>query len=339
MQNVLLIYGGRSYEHDVSVISAVQIGELWNSEYRVIPLYLRQGELYVLKDWRRYTSYTGALKGKKAAFAKGGIRLGGRYIPVLAAVLATHGGEGEDGTLAALLHYYDIPCTAADATSSGICMDKVLCKEVLAAKGFVVLEGGEAEEGTVPPLPAVCKPARLGSSIGVRVAYDAEQWHDAYSHATVYDRKVLWERYLAGAKEYNCAVVADGEKLLVSAVERPAYVGDTYTFGDKYKRECAHELPADVPTELYAEIQDTTQRVYRALGLWGVVRVDYLWAEGKLYVNEINTIPGSLSFRLFSAAGVPLNRLMQVLVRNARLAPSPKVEYGKLLGELVGTYK
>ena len=155
MRNIMLIYGGRSYEHDVSVISAVQIGELWRSEDRLVPVYMRDGEMYVLKDWRRYTSYTGRLKGRRVRLVRGGLRIGARNVPIHCALMATHGGEGEDGTLAALLQYYGIPYTAADSVSSGVCMDKILCKRVLAALGFDVVEGDAAEEGVTPPLPAV----------------------------------------------------------------------------------------------------------------------------------------------------------------------------------------
>ncbi len=339
MHNILLIYGGRSFEHDVSVISAVQIGELWCLEYNLIPVYMREGTMTVVRDWRRYTSYTGQVKGKRVRLAAGGVYIGSRYVAVDCALFATHGGEGEDGTLAALMQYYQIPYTAADSVSSGICMDKILCKRVLRSLGFAVVEGDAAVENAVPPLPAVCKPARLGSSIGVGVARTEDEWHNAYAKARLYDERVLYERFVEGAKEYNCAAVMDKGEVRLSAVERPAYSGDTYTFGDKYKKECAHELPAQIDLALYQEIRDTTAAVYRALGLWGVVRVDYLYDGSRLYVNEINTVPGSLSYRLFSAVGVPLGQLLNILIDNARVSPTPQVEYARLLGELVGTYK
>ena len=339
MKTIVLVYGGRSYEHDVSVISAVQVGELWATEYRLIPVYLREGEAVVVRDWQRYTSYTGRVKGKRVRWENGGVRIGGKYVRVDAALLATHGGEGEDGTLQAVLSYYRIPYTSCDSLTSGICMDKIWCKRVLNAMDFDVVEGGEAVEGEVPPLPAICKPAKLGSSIGVAVARTEEEWHNAYFNAKTYDEHVLYERYVAGAKEYNQAVVKAGEDVVLSAIERPAYTGDAYTFGDKYKRECAHELPAEIDNALCEKINRTTESVYRSLGLAGVVRVDYLYDGERLYVNEINTIPGSLSFRLFSAVGISLGKLLDWLVENATAVREPNVEYGALLGELVGKYK
>lgn len=339
MRNILMVYGGRSYEHDVSVISAVQIGELWTGEDRLVPVYMREGELWLVKDWKKYAAYTGKVKGKRATWAKGGLKVGGTYLRAAAALLVTHGGEGEDGTLEAVLDYYQIPYTACDTLTSAVCMDKIWCKRVLAGLGFPVVDGGEAKEGVTPPLPAVCKPARLGSSIGVGVARTEEMYRNVLAQAAAYDDRVLWERYVEGAKEYNQAALWDGNEIRLSAIERPAYGGDTYTFGEKYMRECAHELPAALADELREEIEKTTREVYGALGMRGVVRVDYLYDGEKLYVNEINTIPGSLSFRLFAAVGMPVARLTEVLVENARCAKEPKAKYGELLGELVGTYK
>lgn len=339
MKNIMLLYGGRSYEHDVSVISAIQIGDLWPQEYRLIPVYMRDGTLRVVHDWRRYRAYTGDIKGKTVTLMQGGVRIGWRETPIACALLVTHGGEGEDGTLQSLLQYHRIPYTSCDTLTSALCMDKIACKAALRSFGFAVVEGGAAEAGAVPPLPAVCKPARLGSSIGVSVARTEEEWHKAYYDALQYDKRVLYERFVEGAKEYNCAAVRRGDEVVVSAVERPAYRGDTFTFGDKYKRECAHELPAEIDDAFYREIQETTVRIYRALSLWGVVRVDYLYDGATLYVNEINTVPGALSYRLFSAVGIPLKQLLSIMIDNARYVPYPKVEYGRLLGELVGTYK
>ena len=339
MRTVILLYGGRSYEHDVSVISAVQIGELWEASDRLVPVYLRDGEMWVVRDWKRYAAYTGEVRGKRVSLARGGIRVGHRYLPVDAALLVTHGGEGEDGTIAAMLDYYQIPYTACAPLSSAICMDKITCKGVLRSLGIPVVEGGEAEEGVVPPLPAICKPARLGSSIGVSVARTEEAWRNAYYRALEYDNRVLYETYIEGAMEYNQAAVRRGKDVVLSAIERPAFEGDAYTFGQKYKRECAHELPALVSDDLRAAIEETTMTVYTRLNLWGVVRVDYLYDGTRLYVNEINTIPGSLSFRLFAAVGMPMSELTDILIDNARYTPAPKVAYGELLGELVGQYK
>lgn len=339
MKTVMLLYGGRSYEHDVSVITAVQIGELWQQPYRLLPVYVRDGRWMTVRGWRRYTSYLGRVRGRGVTLVEGGVRVGGRFVPVHCALLATHGGEGEDGTLQALLQYHRVPYTSCDVLSSAVCMDKIVCKKVLRANGFPVVEGWEAVADATPPLPCICKPARLGSSIGVAVARTPDEWANAYANALCYDQRILAERFVEGAKEYNCAAVRDGDRVVVSAVERPAYRGDTYTFGEKYKMECRHELPAEIPADLYTAIQDTTARIYRALSLWGVVRVDYLYDGIRLYVNEINTIPGSLSYRMFSAVGVPMQALVSILVENARLSPSPQVDYGHLLGELVGTCK
>ena len=336
MKNVVLLYGGRSFEHDVSVITAIEVGQWFPERYKVYPVYMRDGEWWMVKDWTRFDSYT-SLKGRKVRLDHEGLHVGVKTIPVDCVLLCSHGGEGEDGTLQVLLEWWGLPYTSCDPLVSGLMMDKCLSKRVLASYGFPVVEEVQADEE--PTLPVIVKPARLGSSIGVGVARTMDEYRLALALAAEYDDKVLVERFLEGALEYNCAVLADHDQLLVSAIERPCHTGDTYTFGQKYQKECEHALPAPMSDDLREEISEMTKRLYRTLGCRGVVRVDYLYHEGRLYVNEVNTIPGALSYRLFGAAGLPLGRLLSILVDNAHARPARTWHYGELLDDLVGAYK
>ena len=264
-----------------------------------------------------------------------GLHVGGKTIPIDAVLLTTHGGEGEDGTVQALLDWWGLPYTSCDPVVSGLMMDKRLSKYLLSAMGFAVVEEADPE----PTFPVIVKPARLGSSLGIGVARNTEEYRHALAQAAEYDDKVLVEKFLEGAVEYNCAVMAYGQELLTSAIERPCHTGDTYTFGQKYQKECEHALPAPMSEELKREIVETTKRLYRSLGCRGVVRVDYLYHQGKLYVGEVNTIPGALSYRLFGAAGLPLGRLLSILVDNATAKPQRNWKYGELLDDLIGAFK
>lgn len=335
MKNVVLLYGGRSYEHDVSVITAIEVGQWCPEAYRLYPVYMRDGEWWMLKDWERFASYTGTLKGRRVQLDGKGLHVGLKTIPVDCVLLATHGGEGEDGTLQALLEWWGLPYTSCDPTVSGVLMDKVLSKHVLSSMGFPVVEEVLGE----PIYPVIVKPARLGSSIGVGVARNAEEYRQAVAQAKSYDERILTERFLEGAVEYNCAAIWDGKQVLTSAIECPCHTGDTYSFGQKYQKECEHALPAPMPDERRQSIQNTTASIYRELGCRGVVRVDYLFWQDKLFVNEINTIPGALSYRLFGAIGISIGKELELLVNDAACRTQKNWQYGDLLDDLIGAWK
>ena len=336
MKNVVLLYGGRSYEHDVSVITAIEVGQWCPQQYRLYPVYMRDGEWWLVKDWQRFGSYTSTIKGRKVRLDDEGLHVGLKTVKVDCVLLATHGGEGEDGRLQSLLEWWGLPYTSCDPLTSGILMDKLFAKSVLKERGFVV---APAYPQSAPVYPVIVKPARLGSSIGVGVARNEEEYRQALANAEEYDRSVLVEQFLEGAVEYNCAVLRDGDQLLVSEIECPRHTGDTYTFGQKYQKECEHALPAPMEDGLREEIKRTTSSLYTALRCKGVVRVDYLYHQGTLYVNEVNTIPGALSYRLFGAAGVSIGKLLTILIENASCQPRPKVKYGELLDDLIGAWK
>ena len=155
-RTIVMIYGGRSYEHDVSVITAIQIEEMWRHEnIRLVPLYMRDGDWYVLPQWRLFATYTRPLRGQRCSWRQGGLCVGRRFHPVDCALLLTHGGEGEDGTLQALLRFYGVPYTSCDAVSSAICMNKWLCKQRLLADGFPVVAGRLAGPDDTPDRKSV----------------------------------------------------------------------------------------------------------------------------------------------------------------------------------------
>lgn len=339
MKRIALLYGGRSWEHDISVITAIQLGEFWPDEYQLIPLYLRDGEIYSIVDWKRYASYTAKLRGKRCTFITGGVQIGNHRVPLDAALLATHGGEGEDGTIQSVLRYYGIPHSGPDALISGLCMDKWLAKKVLSALGFPVVDGQIATENYRGEFPVILKPAHLGSSIGITVAHDRETYLQGLYSAETYDKTVLVEPYLEGAEEYNCAALALDGTVISSAIERPAPTGKLYSFSDKYLQECKRQLPARLSAELEQEIHRLTCEVYQKLGMQGVIRVDFLYHGNRLYINEINTVPGAWSYRLWSEAGLPLRRLIQTVIKQITPYEKGSFPYAQTLQSLIGAAK
>ncbi len=260
------------------------------------------------------------------------------------AIPVVHGTNVEDGTLMGLLEMLDVPYAACDVTSSAAGMDKYLMKAVLADAGIPVLPAKKynakayaadaqavlQEIESTFGYPVIVKPVNLGSSVGIAKAKDRESLVKAMDDAIGFADRVLVERAVENLREINCAVLGDADDAIASVCEEPLGAGDILSFGDKYlsgegskngsksagmtslKRRC----PAELPDGMTEQVQALAVQTFKALGCAGVSRVDFLNDKetGEVWVNEINTIPGSLSFYLWEAAGVPFEQLMDRLV-------------------------
>ena len=325
-KKVALFFGGRSLESDVSVITAMQIlCNIDKSKYVVEPVFMFDGDFFVdgVDELKNFCEFD-ATRHKKALLYKGEFYLITRrglkkYFKPDVALVACHGGEGENGNLQALLDMNGIPCTSPDVLQSAICMDKAFSKglyegmliptlpyetvqkeEYLADKEKAVFE-----IESFLSYPLIVKPARLGSSIGIGVANDRAELVEKLDVACEFDSKIIVEHKLIEFVEVNCAAYFDGNVIRVSKTEQPISSGDFLTFQDKYERsgkmsDKTRVCPADIGS-LNLIVQAMTERIYRDLDLNGVVRVDYLVdvKRGKVYINEINTVPGSMAFYLF----------------------------------------
>ncbi len=262
------------------------------------------------------------------------------------AVPVVHGTNVEDGTLMGYLEMLGVPYASCDVTSSALGMDKFAMKAALRQAGVPVLEaklytGKEyavdsdrvvAEIEEVIGYPVIVKPVNLGSSVGISKAKDRASLIDALDLAVSFADRVLVERAVPNLREINCAVLGDYETARPSACEEPLNAEDILTFGDKYlsggggksggskgmtdlKRRC----PAELPEGMTEQVQALAVQTFKALGCLGVARIDFLNDKetGELWVNEINTIPGSLSFYLWQEVGVSFPALMDELVQLA----------------------
>ena len=259
------------------------------------------------------------------------------------AVPVVHGTNVEDGTLMGYLEMLGVPYASCDVTSSALGMDKFAMKGVLAQAGIPVLPArqytgkqyvvsGDAVldeiESTIG-YPVIVKPVNLGSSVGISKAKDRASLIDAMDLAVSFSSRVLVERAVPNLREINCSVLGDYETARPSACEEPLNAEDILTFGDKYlsgnggksggskgmtdlKRRC----PAELPEGMTERVQELAVATFKALGCMGVARIDFLNDKqtGELWVNEINTIPGSLSFYLWQEVGVSFAELMDELV-------------------------
>ncbi|MBP5661748.1 MAG: D-alanine--D-alanine ligase [Clostridia bacterium] len=363
MLTIAVFFGGKSVEHDVSIVTAQQLMQNINREkYTVVPVYIsREGDWYSgeklmhveafrhfdagdpavtrvylpantrVKQLYRFTPEKRRFKRENPVFSK-----------IDAALLAMHGLNGEDGTLQGLLEMAGVPYTSSGVLGSAAGMDKILMKAAFAGAGFPVLpytyfdrQAWENDQETVLDqcedrltYPMFVKPSNLGSSIGISKARDRAELAKAIALAVQYDHRVLVEKGLDAPKEINCSALGFGDKVKASVCEMPAAKEDFLTFSDKYlsggKNEASMEalsrrIPAPIPEDMTARVRQMTVDIFKLMDCKGVVRIDYIADHdlANLYVNEINTIPGSFAFYLWEPLGISYAKLIDILIETA----------------------
>ena len=354
MTRVLVLFGGRSAEHEVSCLSATSVLEVIDRDrYEVLTVGITRDGRWTLTDGvppaagpRQLPSVdpdgpTAALVGTRSGPQL--VQLGddgGRVaslgqIDVAFPVL--HGPWGEDGTVQGMLATVGVPYVGADVTASSIGIDKGAMKAAFAAAGLPQLAyltvhrtrwESEADDVLTDlldrlPLPWFTKPARQGSSIGISKVSSIGELDAAMAEAFVYDDVVVVEQGLVGARELEVGVLGDAD----IEVTRPGEIVPSHEFYDfdaKYLDSSELRIPADVPDETVQRCVALGRRAFRAIGCRGLARVDlFLDVDGELVVNEINTIPGftpaSMFPMLWAAEGVSYPELVNRLLSSARV--------------------
>jgi D-alanine-D-alanine ligase len=332
---IVLLFGGRSAEHEVSLASASAIYKnIDKSRYAVTSILIDKAG-----RWGRVSSPLQPLKklpsGPSCSFLpwEAPASLARRvradiYFPVL------HGPYGEDGTIQGLLELADVPYVGAGVLASAAGMDKAVMKVLFAARHLPIvrhriIEEGEWKQnrGKVPdlirkefPLPVFVKPANLGSSVGISKVTTWEETGRALARAFRYDRKVVIEEGIKG-REIECSVLGNEEPRASLPGEVIPY-RDFYDYRDKYlEGKTRFRIPAELPASVVREVQRLAVEAYRAVECSGLARLDFFLEDGtgKIYVNEINTIPGfteiSMYPKLWGVSGIPFGRLVEELIR------------------------
>lgn len=355
-----VFFGGKSVEHEVSIITALQaIENIDKEKYDVVPVYIaKNNKMYcgdLIDDIKQYihidnllnlsTQVTLAQKDNKVVLLKTNKKFYENeiydYIDVAFPIV--HGTNVEDGTLQGYLKMFNLPYVGCDVTSSAVGMDKYVSKVLLKENGIPVLDckcyyKNEEIEDIIKSVeqdleyPVIVKPINLGSSVGIAVAKNKEELEEAIEDSFTYSRKILIEKAIKNLKEVNCSVLGDYEDCKASECEELDKTADILSYEDKYlsggkKTEGAKQsmnsgvlkLPANINNELKEEIQTLAKRTFKILGCNGVIRIDFLIDEdiNKVYVNEVNTIPGSLSFHLWRAAGMNYTELLDKMIELA----------------------
>ena len=362
LKKVGVIFGGRSVEHDVSIVTACQIMEnMDRGKFEPVPIYISK-----TGEW-----FTGESLCRTETFAKGNFSSETQAylapLPGLGELLphpkdvglfkkrlqqkidvifcAIHGTNGEDGTLQGLLELADIPYTGSGVMASAVGMDKVLLKGICTAAGLPVLDyhwfyrsrwETEPEEilneiEAKLSWPLFVKPANLGSSIGISCAKNRDELQYAIDVAGHYDRKILVDQGIENPTEINCAVLGTEADIIPSVCEQPLSLEEFLSFEDKYLRGGkgisgqSRKIPAPITDTLTKTIQDMAMQVFSAIDARGVARVDFLLDSDHIpFVNEINTLPGSISFYLWEGVGINFSELIERLIDLAYCAHKAK---------------
>jgi D-alanine-D-alanine ligase len=251
-----------------------------------------------------------------------------------------HGRNGEDGTFQGMFETLGVPYTGSSVLASSIGLDKAIQKTLFGACGIPVLPFTLASEAAwrvdatsvlsslrdSRQLPLIIKPARLGSSIGISVARTEVELAQAVEYGFQYDTKVIVEPFHDGCLEINCAAFPE-LNLATSACERPLHTGDYLSFSDKYAKKSkapaprsafqSRVLPADITEDLSSRISALTLAAYRAIEADGILRADFLVTDQQVYLNEVNTLPGSLALSLWSPLGIDPHTILSAYLQSA----------------------
>ncbi len=357
-----IFFGGKSVEHEVSIITALQAIENINKDkYEVVPIYIsKDNKMYTgplvdkIEEYKNIDnlinkSYqiTLAQIDNKVALLRCNKKIYENYIYnyIDIAFPIVHGTNVEDGTLQGYLKMFNIPYVGSDIIASASGMDKYVFKCILKQNEIPILdcqyytldEYNEGFEKIINNIekeidyPVIVKPANLGSSVGIQIAKDRENLEEGITEAFSYSSKIIVEKAITNLKEVNCSVLGDYEETIASECEEPIKTDEILSFNDKYLsggKKCSTKLneksmnsgvlklPAEISNQMKERIQDLSKRTFKVLGCSGVARIDFIIDSNteEVYVNEINTIPGSLSFHLWKATNLLYTDLLDKLI-------------------------
>ncbi len=375
--NICILYGGKTTEHEISIITALEALENFNKDkYNILPVYIsKENDFYTgseLLDINNYKDIEILLtKLKKVNFIKENNNLyvkvknkfyNRKIFKVDCLFPIVHGTNTEDGTIAGYLSMFNVPYVLSDVCSSAVSMDKYFTKCILNYNNIDVLPGltfnihddidiviKQIEDKL--SYPVIVKPNNLGSSIGIKSASNIDELKDAIYYSFEFSKDIIVEEKLNEFREINCSVLGDSENMITSSLEEVIKSDEILSFNDKYLSNLKTKnidplnriIPASINKELEDKINDISIKIFKILKSNGVIRIDYLYDQNKdkLYVNEVNNIPGSLASYLWKESGKNFTTLLDELIKLAfkRYREDEKINYVFLSNVLNKTNK
>ena len=359
--NVGVFFGGRSTEHEISVISANQAMHAFDeTKYNVIPIYItKEGKMYTgpkLFDIQAYKNTAELISQCKEVFLKSQFgdfhlytekkSMFGRKLVAMdqldIAMPVLHGANGEDGSFQGLLRMIGVPFVGCDVMASANGMDKISMKMLLRDAQIPVVDfvwfteknWHNSKNNIIDEIenklgyPVIVKPSNLGSSVGIGKASNREDLELKIKGAQKFSDRIIVEKLIEQLQEINCSVLGNADSYKMSVLEEPLKTGDFLSYEDKYMggskgqkgmQASAKRIPAELPDDVTTKIQRLAGDTFRILDCNGVSRVDVIIdkSSSEVFVNEINTIPGSLSFYLWEATGLKFSQLLDELIKLA----------------------
>lgn len=335
---ILVLFGGESVEHEISIISANQIINALSVNYTVIPVYIsKENKMYCVSNLGDLNVYKNIdkiiksrneveiVKNKKRCYVKFKGFGKKKYFDIAFPVV--HGKGMEDGTLLSYLKFKKIPVVADSISFYSLAQNKCLTKMLLNSLNirtskFLKVEKNDVLENI--DFPAIVKPNTLGSSIGISKANNINELKKAINEALKYDDKVIVEEFLQKCKEYNISVVEKNGEIITSGIEEVIKNSEVLDYSQKYENNekvkgmasSKRIFPALVGEELKKEIECIGKLIYKSFEAKGVIRIDFLY-NGKLYVNEINSIPGSYAYYLWKGK-LDFVELLDVVIESSK---------------------
>ena len=377
MKNILLVFGGKSYEHDISVVTAFQIyNKTRLDDVNLVMLYVSwENKFYIyksnkcsLKDFSKNVNIEKNKKFKEVVFVSGEnnrlfakTRFGLKeYLTADYAIFACHGSLGENGELVSFFERFNIYSSVGNFDSLAICMNKFLFKQVMKGLEIPTVRGFKIHKFSyeksknnikfllrIMKFPVVIKANNGGSSIGIFLVNDFDEFDEKLKEAFEFDNEVLVEKYITKTREFNIAILGTQDSYEVSEIDEPLKTHEVLSFADKYLSSPVkkspkldggakgsmvsqnRKMPADISEDLRLNINKIAIKIFKSLNLNGVVRIDFLYDEenDKLFVCEVNAIPGSLAFYFFKDNSILTNRLVMRLIDVAKYNKEVKSEF------------
>ena len=350
--NIGVIFGGKSVEHEISVITALQaMDNIDKEKYEIIPIYITKDLVWYTGGMLRHIdSYKDFRLIDRYAKKVNLVNQKGRFILQLVTGLKkeikeihlafpiVHGKGCEDGTIQGYLSTLGIPCAGSDVYASALGQDKIFTKQLLEHNNIPVTnyvwfydtDYYKNEEELFKKInkldyPLIIKPARLGSSIGIEIIKRKEELESSIEKVLKYDERFLIEEYIEDKKEYNCAVIGTYDKIQTSAIEEIINEEGICTYQDKYTLETDDNpkikkiYPAEINKRLEEDIEIYSKEIFRLLCAKGCLRVDFLYdsKKKKIYVDEVNIIPTYFSHHLWPEKNVDYRALMDIMINQA----------------------
>lgn len=329
-------------KYDVTPVYVTKNGEMYTGgglfeieNYKNLPELLKTAEpvVFVKKSGGVFMEYK-----NQGLFSKK------KDVEIDLAFPVVHGTNCEDGTIAGYLEFLGLPYIGCDIISAAVGMDKAVFKDVLKSAGLPVLDcvvfrsreymtGKQKITDEITEkigFPLIIKPVNLGSSVGITKVNTIEELDNAITLAASFADRILAEHAVSALREINCSVLGDADECIPSVCEEPFMHDKILSYEDKYMSNAkggaskgmaslGRKIPADIPDEKSEEIKKLACDIFKAVGASGVVRIDFLLdtETGKVYANEINTIPGSLAFYLWEPTGLKYTDMIDKLVEIA----------------------